>query len=288
MRTLGVVLIVGVALSWALLSQPVLGQAKTGPNDKKQAGEQAPKIPFPKKVPALPAFHHLNGKIIAFVADGSGDSAELSQNLREVVREEKAPVIVQRVKWCRFGEVLKDHVDHEAQMGTARMLAGVVLALKKDAPSAHIIFVGHSSGTRVLLAAAEMLPAGTLDRIFLLSPSVSTFYDLSGALHASRGGIDAFYSRDDGVLELAEDYVGTSDGTFQPSAGRVGFFVPRPVVGTEGKVPANIVAYQNLRQKRWRDDLGSETGAGGHFSWTQPGSLRNFVLPQFFYIPGGR
>lgn len=251
--------------------------------DKKQKGE-GPKVP-PKPEAALPpcSYKHLEGRIVVFVVDGSGNSTLPSDNLKEIIRQRKLPILIERIQWCRFNETRKDHNDHEAQLAAGRALACRVLAIRKDAPGAFLYFVGYSSGTRVILAAADALPPGSVDRIFLLAPSVSTFYDLRPALRASRGGIDSYFSRQDGVLEQTEEWLGTSDGVRTATAGRVGFYVPCPPPGA-GKAKVDhpdLALYKNLRQHQWFEE---DPGNGTHYMWVRERFLGNAIVPQFFLI----
>lgn len=251
---------------------------KVAPVPPKQA------IPVPLASPCFPlpgaapsTFRHLNGCLLVFVADAS-ESEFMSDNLKEIVREERVPVLVKQVKWSRLGELYRDAIDQEAQIDTGYRLACLIKAIRQDAPTARFILVGHGAGSRVMLAAAEYLPQGSVERIFLMASSVSCSYDLRHALAASRLGIDNYFSPYDNVLETLEDQLGTSDGKRAPTAGRVGFRPPFPP-GHPG-----LALYCNLRQTRWSDERGGN-GLGGHYTWAHRPFLRNQLLPQFFYPP---
>jgi pimeloyl-ACP methyl ester carboxylesterase len=187
--------------------------------------------------------------------------------------------LIKQVKWSRIGEFARDLFDHEGQLNAAYRLACLVNAFRRESPHARIIFVGHSTGSRVMLAAAEALPPGSIERIFLLSSTVSCGYDLRRALLASRYGIDNYYSEYDNKLESLEDKLGTSDGKRSPMAGRVGFRPPFPP-----NHPA-AAPYCNLRQIKWNEDRGNGNGLGGHYTWTHRTFIRYQLLPQFFQAP---
>jgi pimeloyl-ACP methyl ester carboxylesterase len=263
----------------ATLCLVVLPQASYGQVKDKKPGKVL--LPPPAKVQPS-SLSRFNGCTLVFAINGSGESTELTENLREAVLEARAPAKVYHVSWCRIGDPRMDHTDHEAQLKAANRLACLVLALRKDAPLARIILVGNSSGCRVALATAEQLPPGSLDRIFLLSASVSRTYDLVPALRATRGGIDNYFSTDDGVLEMVEEEFGTADGLRQPTAGRVGFCVPRFAPTKDRKLSPDAVAYSNLRQVRWNESMG---GNGDHHVWVQERMLRTMIVPQFFVVP---
>jgi pimeloyl-ACP methyl ester carboxylesterase len=146
--------------------------------------------------------------------------------------------------------------------------------LRKRRPDCRIVVVGYSTGSRVALAAAEMLPPRSLDRLIVIASSVSSSYDLRPALRASRGGIDSYFSNDDPVLLNAEGNLGTADGRTGPMAGRAGFVYPCD--------PRNCGAYANLRQYRWQAELG---GQGGHAVWIRPDFLRRSVVPVILSPP---
>lgn len=154
---------------------------------------------------------------------------------------------------------------------------------------------------------------------------MSCSYDLVGALKASRGGIDNYYSKEDDVLINAEDYMGTADGRRTATAGRVGFAVPRrphgpafppppqkvePPMGEkapkgpgdkkgfkkdgmkEGKkdfldLPPHPDAalYCNLRQLCWNDELPHGFGHGNHSTFIGPECMIRHVFPLFGYGP---
>ncbi len=212
--------------------------------------------------------HPWDGRTIVFAANGAGGGTTFSENLRDAAAETRSGLIVRTVPWARYGTVYKDNSDTEAHFKAAARLAEHVQELQSCCPNSRFVLVGYSAGSRVVLAAAEMLPPCSLDRVVLLASSVSCRYELRPALRASCGGIDNFYSADDQLLAMAEEDVGTTDGQRGPMAGRVGFRDPS---GECDGCP-----YPNLRQHRWRADLG---GMGTHAYWVRPLFLRNSLVP---------
>jgi pimeloyl-ACP methyl ester carboxylesterase len=251
---------------FALLNAPAIGQ------EKKTTPKDTPRIVVPK----TPSFKHLDGQMLVFVANGVAGSTVLSDNLMELNGSMHLHLLIHPVAWTRHLAFYEDLQDHEAQLCAAARIAGMVTAIRKDAPNAHIYFAGHSAGARVVLAAAEMLPEKSIDRVILLSPAVSCTYDLTQALKTSRYGIDNFYSSEDSILDNAAERRGTADGPRGvPAAGRVGF----RLVSSDKK---DCEAYRALRQYRWSADL---NGNGGHFTWTILPNLRRCVVPLFFSAP---
>ena len=228
--------------------------------------------------PAAAQFIHIGGapgpqvapavRTVVFVADGSGGNPALSDAVSVLAAESPVRFEVRYVEWCQTLVSLQDHQDLAGQRTAAARLAREVQALRQCCPACRIIFLGHSTGTHVLLQAACLLPPQSLDRIVLLSSSVSCTYDLRPALQASRHGVDTFYSTDDDVLAMLEDSVGPADRANVPIAGRVGFCVPPGCTG--------------LRQYRWTMML---PGNGGHNTWLHPTNLRRFVLPLLIAAP---
>ncbi|MCI0456083.1 MAG: hypothetical protein L0Z62_03765 [Gemmataceae bacterium] len=211
---------------------------------------------------------------IVFVANGSGDFRTLSRTLTQAVAEERLPLAVEPVLWSHgHGRYILDHINHCHHIEMGRRLAVQVAAYRRHYPWLRIYLVGHSAGTAVVLAAAEHLPPGTVDRILLLSPSVSPDYDLRLALACAREGIDAFVSEHDRViLGLAMRVVGTADRKWGPAAGQVGF---RPVVATA----TDSTMYCRLRVRHWHPSQNWTGHYGGHYGNSRVNFLRAAVLP---------
>jgi pimeloyl-ACP methyl ester carboxylesterase len=211
---------------------------------------------------------------VVFVANGSGDSRSVSTNLRRVVAEAGAPLEVEAFVWSHGpGRYLADHLDRDRQLAEGRRLAAQVVAFRQAHPDRQVYLVGHSTGCAVVLAAAERTPPDGVDRVVLLSPSVSEGYDLRPALRAARRGIDVFRSgRDVVILGLGMWAVGTADGGGPRAAGRVGF-----VTVVEG--PEDAALYERLRQHPWDPSVAWTGDGGGHYGNNRADFLRAYVLP---------
>src|SRR5262249_30928732 len=137
---------------------------------------------------------------VIFVADGAGNYQMASTTLRAVAAEQVLPLEVRTFEWSHgYSRSLADHVDYGHARAEGDRLAAEILALRCDCPAAEIYIVGHSAGAGVILAAAEALPPGSVDRIVLLSPSLSVDYDLRPALRCVRETLDVFYSTRDWI-----------------------------------------------------------------------------------------
>jgi hypothetical protein len=113
-----------------------------------------------------------------------------------------------------------------------------------------------------------------VERIVLLSPAVSSGYDLRPALCTARLGIDVFCSeRDWAVLGLGVGIVGTTDRQWTAAAGRFGF---KPIVQS----PEDGALYAKLHEHPWDACVAWTGNAGGHFdTYLQPRYLHAYVLP---------
>ena len=220
----------------------------------------------------LPPSGHPVG--VVFIANGSGDFRGVSKNLSQVVAETGAPLEIETCVWSHgYLRYLIDHIDHSNHREHGRLLAARIAACRQACPDRRIYLVGHSAGCAVVLAAAEMLPPDSVDRIILLAPSVCTTYDLRPALRTARYGIDAFYSgRDFLILGFCVSVVGTADGRCRVAAGQCGF---KPIISS----PADAALYGKLRQHPWDAAVEWSGHHGGHYGNNEPCFLRAYVLP---------
>jgi pimeloyl-ACP methyl ester carboxylesterase len=189
--------------------------------------------------------------VAVFVLDGSGDLTVTYDSLARVAAGDDG-ITVTRVRWTQGG-VLRDLRGRGGHQDHGRRLADSVVAWRKANPQGRVCLVAHSAGAAVALAAAESLPAGSVDRIVLLAPAVSRDYPLGQALACSREGIDCYYSSRDGV-NLGVALAGSTDGRFLSVAGRTGF----------------RSAQEGLRQF---------SHGGGHYACTTPDFVRSNLLP---------
>jgi pimeloyl-ACP methyl ester carboxylesterase len=219
-------------------------------------------------LPALP----LAG--VVFVANGAGDSRTVSTNLSQIVADAGVPLQVEPVVWSLGSRRnIADHVDHANQLVHGSRLAAQVAAYRQAYPCRKVYLVGYSTGCSVVLAAAELLPPASVDRVILLSPSVCTAYDLRPALRTARCGIDAYYSEQDRwILGVVVNVLGTSDRQCYTAAGRYGF---TPVIAC----PADAMLYARLRQYPWDPAVAWTGNDGGHFGSNHAEFLRAYVLP---------
>jgi hypothetical protein len=209
---------------------------------------------------------------VVIAVDGSGLLRNMSGDLRHALADAHMPLKVESFAWSHgAGRVLADLHGHDHQQAKGHELAQWILNYRKLSPTGKVYVVCHSSGTAVVLAAASLLPAGSVERIVILAPAVAPKCDLRPALRCARLGVDSFHSQNDSIgLVLA--VMGNADGQFLVSAGSVGFTSP-------AAVGADDALYQNLRQHAWDWEMCKTGYFGGHFGCTHAGFLRAYVVP---------
>ena len=211
---------------------------------------------------------------VVFVADGSGDYRTTSKALCEATSACGAPLRVETFVWSHgYSRMLIDHVDHCNHLKEGRRLAAFLAAAKQSCPEHAVYLVGHSSGSAVVLAAAEASPPGSIERIVLLAPAVACDYDLRPALRSVRQGIDVFVSRRDvGALGFGTGIAGTADRRWSAASGRVGF---APIL----TCPGDELLYAKLRMHPWERCVGWTGNRGSHYGTLEQGFMRAYILP---------
>lgn len=215
------------------------------------------------------------GQGVIYAVDGAGSFQAMSGSLQQAVAEERLPFCVETFYWSHgYGRFIADQTDRDHAVTRGRQLAGQILGRRQAYPQAPVYLVGHSAGSGVVLAALEVLPPDSVERVVLLAPAVAADYDMRPALRACRKGIDVIYStRDWFYLGLGTAILGTADGCQGcDAAGRTGF---RPILQT----PDDCRLYRRLRQHPWHPSLETVGNFGGHYSCYNPGYLRIYVLP---------
>jgi pimeloyl-ACP methyl ester carboxylesterase len=211
---------------------------------------------------------------VAFVTNGSGGLATVSTALSQAAAETATPLRIETCVWSHgSGRYFIDHVNHANHLAHGRHLAARVMAYRQACRQHRIYLIGNSAGCAIVLAAAEMLPPESVERIILLAPSLCVAYDLRPALCTARSGIDVFHSsRDRVVLGMTTRIIGTADRCRGPAAGLHGF---RPVITCSD----DAALYSKLRQHPWHFDVAWSGNHGGHYGNHKPGFLRAYVLP---------
>ncbi len=208
-----------------------------------------------------------------FVANGAGDFGTVSRSLAQVLEQTNTPLDLKTVDWSLgYRRYVADQVNHDNHLAQGRRLADEIVAYRGSYPGRRVYLIGHSAGCAILLAAADLLPPDSVDRIVLLAPSVCRSAYLRPSLRAARCGIDVFYSdRDRWILGLGMRIFGTTEGGCREAAGKHGF--------TPAITPADAGLYARLHQHPWSPELERDGHDGGHFGSSDAAFLRARVLP---------
>jgi len=204
---------------------------------------------------------------LVWIVDGAGDLRGCSNAFTNANMLAGGPLDLTVFPWSHgYRRVLLDQMDAKHARMQGQRLAERIVQRSKLEPGRRVILVAHSAGSAVALAAGDVLPPRSIDRMILLAPSVSTGYDLRPSLAASTGGIDVFCSKKDWVaLGFVTRVVGTVDKRWAPAAGRHGFRLGCDECG--------------LRQRFWTAEQAWTGHTGGHHGMHAPAFLHNYVFP---------
>jgi len=147
-------------------------------------------------------------------------------------------------------------------------VADYIVKYQDRHPGKPVHIVGHSGGGAIAVFAAESLPdkRHKIDGIILLSPSLSSGYDLSAALANTRKGIVNYWSPGDfALLVLGTMVFGNLDGVHGSAAGATGF-TKTPVAGKLYQIP-------------WTEAMVAVGNRGGHMDTTKKPFVVQWVAP---------
>jgi pimeloyl-ACP methyl ester carboxylesterase len=122
---------------------------------------------------------------VVFAINGSGSLQATSTALARAVADAGLPLAVVVVEWSQ-GSIVADQTDWRHAREEGCRLAGQIASYRQACPGQAIYLVAHSAGSGVALTAAAAAPPGSVNRVILLAPSVSTDYDLRPALRGTR------------------------------------------------------------------------------------------------------
>jgi hypothetical protein len=212
---------------------------------------------------------------VVFVVGGVGGYDCVGAAAEWALPRAGVPHEVRDFVWTHgWGRLFKDLQDTPHLLRQADRLAEEVRKIKEKDPDRPVYLVGKSGGTGVVLGAAEQLPPDTLERVVLLSAAVSPLFDLRGALRASKGGIVSFVCRHDKfILGWGTSQFGTADRFYGPSAGLVGFVVPKDLSEADHHL------YDRLVEIPWDARMIWQGHPGTHFGTSMPGFLEKEVAP---------
>src|SRR5262245_44425442 len=106
---------------------------------------------------------------VVFVAAGVGGFDMTPFTIKAALAAAGLAYEVREFFWTHGkGHFFRDLQDIRHLLDKARVLAEQILRVKEERPDRPIYLLGRSGGAGLALAAAELLPAGTLERIILL------------------------------------------------------------------------------------------------------------------------
>jgi hypothetical protein len=218
---------------------------------------------------------HPETRPIVWVIDGAGDLKGCSNALAPVNAGAGSPVELAVFPWSHgYRKLLRDQIGTAHARAQGARLAQTILEQKALEPGRRVVVVAHSAGCAVALAACDLLPIDSIDRLILLAPSVSTGYDLRPTLWSAKEGVDVFCSKKDWVaLGFVVRVVGTTDNVWSgAAAGRWGF---KP----KGQKSLAELEATRLRQHFWTPEMAWTGHNGGHHGMHAPGFVQAYLMP---------
>lgn len=212
---------------------------------------------------------------IVIALNGAGDAIGVTDGFRASVANARVPWRVATFRWSKFdqGSWLMDVCDSKNHRLKGEMLAGEILTYRATHPNHMICVAAHSAGCSVVLAAAELLPPGSIDHIVLLGAAVPSRYDLRPALRCVKCDVEVYYSHKDRVLG-ALGAVSPDNDPSMTYAGQFGFLQPLKLSAADRALYAN-----KLKQFAWHQGDEWCGNKGGHYGCVEKGYIRYVVLP---------
>ena len=148
----------------------------------------------------------------------------------------------------------------ERNLKEADKVAAILAKRHRAEPHRPLYLSAESGGAGIAVWALERLPDDVhVEAVVLVSPAVSSSYDLSGALAHVRQKMLVFPSKADGlVLGFGTLLFGTMDRKYDRSAGLDGFARP---------ARADVAQYAKLEQYPYRGKMFRAYGNGGGHAW---------------------
>ncbi len=162
----------------------------------------------------------------------------------------------------------------ECNLQEAEKVAAILTKKYRAAPHRPLYLSAESGGAGIAVWALERLPDDVhVDGVVLVSPAVSSGYDLTPALHHVRRKMLVFPSKGDGlVLGFGTLLFGTMDRKHDKSAGLDGF---------DRSASSDAEQYAKLEQFPYRGKMLFDYGNGGGHAWAMyPRFASSWLAPR--------
>jgi hypothetical protein len=212
--------------------------------------------------PPLPTDEELDRGLVVMYPGSTNTTTELLE-FDEGFRAAGIDCAIQIVKWALPMEHFFVPGYVESHRAWAASEAGRIAEYQDAHPGAPVRLLGFSGGSMAAIMVSEAMPPGHfVDRSVLMSPPVSSQYDLSGMLDHTREEVVVYWSSRDEFTPLLIEAYGTVDGVFSHPAATEGFAMSDP----------------KLRQISWDPSMEAYGNAGDHldYFWNAPW-IRDYV-----------
>jgi pimeloyl-ACP methyl ester carboxylesterase len=212
---------------------------------------------------------------LVVILPGIEGESQANQNIRNGLNNAGIDRSLQIWHWGRpvpgVGMIL-NQMDFLGNYLAGERIAQRIMEYQDEHPGRPVHIIGHSGGGGIAVFAASALPKDrTISGVVLLSASISSNHDITRALNRCSNGIVNFYNTDDGaLLGLATTVLGNVGGAHGPSAGLMGFNMPKTSASDDKQL-----AYQKLYQVKINDMVSS--GATAHFAATEPHFVASYI-----------
>lgn len=169
-----------------------------------------------------------------------------------------------------------DQLNLSRNLSKASELAAEIRAYRRRFPGRPINMIALSAGTGIAVFALGYLPEDVqLDRVVLLSSSLSARYDLTRALRRVKRAMYSLYSVDDLVLRELVSVTGTVDRSSASDgiAGLEGFHPPIP------GGPDTLRQYRKLHNIAYRAEFADVGYKGQHADAVSRDFIRAYIAP---------
>lgn len=212
-------------------------------------------------------------KGVIFTIDGVGGFNIATTAMAMAFTLAGLPHKIEQLYWSHgFGRWLLDLQDKQRIEEKAQELAERVRT--KYQAGLDVYIVAKSAGCAIALKALSLLPEGSVQKVVLLAPAVSPDYCLKPALKAVKEKLFAFWSPNDAfILGLGTTVFGTADGAYRPSAGMIGFRMPKTIDNE------SVSLYEKFQQIKWKPSMLLALNCGDHQGSVMVPFLHNHVVP---------